>query len=275
MAEEWRYPKGDQIVLTVPGASIGDAVASGWITGVALTDAEIDGRVTVKRCGSHILAVTAVDDDGNSAIAEGDCLFYQGLGLPLSKVKDGKVPFGWALEALNAGETGEIEVLLAGGEDCGLAEAGLIGTDQLEDGAVTTDKIANGAVTAAKFADGAGVAALIAAGLGGSEVCTKASDGVIDLLPAGTGVNAVLIIAICTETFANNTGTQTVFTVGDETTANKFMASTVLAGATVGDIFVAAGATASAEKVQITATKAVGDGTGAATFVALALPEAV
>lgn len=90
-------------------------VVGNGLRGVALTDySSSDAKATVE-LGPVVydLSVQAVDDAGSSAVSVGDRLYYGGSASPyLSKKKSGKF-FGLALEAINAGSTDTINVLVA------------------------------------------------------------------------------------------------------------------------------------------------------------------
>lgn len=117
-----------------------------------------------------------------------------------------------------------------------------------------------------------GLAALVAAGLGAYDVYDKATVGAQTLLAADPAARAALIVVVVTEAFAESTGTQTVFTIGETDTANKFAANTVLVDAAEGDVFVFAGTLTATKALLVTGTAAVGDGTGAIAVTALVLP---
>jgi predicted RecA/RadA family phage recombinase len=101
---------GDVLRLTV-GAAIdsGDHVSVGnALRGVALTDYDSgDGKASIEMGSVYDLSVTAIDDAGNSAVALGDRLYTDGT--TITKKKSGKF-FGVALEAVNTGTTGTINV---------------------------------------------------------------------------------------------------------------------------------------------------------------------
>ncbi len=109
--------EGRKLRLTVGSTVVsGDPVAIGnAIRGVAITDySAADAKATIDTEGVYDLSVQAVDDDGNSAVAAGDRLYYAGSAAPyLSKKKSGKF-FGIALEAVGSGLTATINVLLGG-----------------------------------------------------------------------------------------------------------------------------------------------------------------
>lgn len=107
---------GKKLRLTVgSGVVAGDPVIVGnALAGVALTDySAADGKATIDVEGVFDLSVKAIDDDGNSAVALGDRIYYVTGDTPvLSKKKSGKF-FGVALEAVTAGQTATINVKLA------------------------------------------------------------------------------------------------------------------------------------------------------------------
>lgn len=71
-------------------------------------DANDEAICTIPCAHAQVVSATAVDHIGNSAIAVGDKL-YLDTGVINKDSTDG-VPFGYALEALAAGETGDILV---------------------------------------------------------------------------------------------------------------------------------------------------------------------
>lgn len=112
MADNFDYWEGNQIKVTKAAASSGDPILVGAaLTGVALTDTDADGKITLKRNGSAELEVEAVDANGASAIVLGDILYYSTGDDPLINKKATGVRFGYALEAVASG-TDTIEVLL-------------------------------------------------------------------------------------------------------------------------------------------------------------------
>lgn len=89
----------------------GDPIRCGAITGVAQTDERSDGTTSVDiGPTTWNLSVKAVDDAGNSAVALYDQLFYVDADTPVLSKKQSGYPFGYALEALDAGTTGTIHV---------------------------------------------------------------------------------------------------------------------------------------------------------------------
>ncbi len=95
--------------------SSNDSCRTGNLIGVALTDERTDGMTTVDTGGVYNLSVKGIDDDGNSAVAIGDKLYYvdadigTGTGF-LSKKVSGYFA-GLALEIVPTGTTVTINVL--------------------------------------------------------------------------------------------------------------------------------------------------------------------
>jgi len=108
--------KGDTITVAVThptSPSSGDPVRMGDFCGVAAADESSDGKTPVVRRGVVDVSVKAVDEDGDSAVALFDPIYYVDADTPkLSKKDSGKL-FGFALETISAGSTDTINVLLA------------------------------------------------------------------------------------------------------------------------------------------------------------------
>lgn len=134
---------GDQIYLaTATGMESGDPFLYGdYRPCVLLTDAETDSpyNATVKTSGVFDLSVEAVNASGDSAVSIGDMIFYTSTDDPVLNKKGTGKPFGVALEAIDAGETATINVLI---NPVFLAASG-IATADIADDAVTLDKLVN------------------------------------------------------------------------------------------------------------------------------------
>ena len=108
------------LICTHPASpSSGDPVRIGNLIGVALTDERTAGDTTVDLGqGVYDLSVKAIDDDGNSAVAVGDKLYYvdadvdDGTGF-LSKKVTGYFA-GIALEIVKIGPGGGNSKVLNG-----------------------------------------------------------------------------------------------------------------------------------------------------------------
>ena len=125
---------GLTVECTVPSGTVsGGPVVVNGIPGVVLVDRTTAGKATVDFTpGKHWgLSVNAVDDDGDSAVAEGDELFFTaGDTIKLSKKKSGSF-WGRAMAAnpggsttlIAAGSSGTINVRKAGDAGQGSVEA--------------------------------------------------------------------------------------------------------------------------------------------------------
>lgn len=103
---------GDQLdrrpTLPVSGGKVGDPAMHGPRPAVLKTDQDpVTNRATLKFNGSHRFNVHAVDGTGNSAIANGDRLYFDpapGATNPnINKDATNGQFFGVAAEAVNAG----------------------------------------------------------------------------------------------------------------------------------------------------------------------------
>jgi hypothetical protein len=135
------------VACSSPAAPVtGDPVRYGYLTGVALTDKGEGGNAATETTvdfGQAIwdLSVKGVDDDGDSAVAVGNAIFYVDADTPKLSKKVSGYFFGIAMEAVGSGLTATIQVLHMPAPGAGaLATSG-----------VTTTKIADAAVTAGKL----------------------------------------------------------------------------------------------------------------------------
>lgn len=88
----------------------GDPVRCGERCGVALKDELADGTCSVQFQGGFTLSVKGVDGSGNSAVVQGDKLYYVDADTPkISKKATGHF-FGYAGAAITSGSTASIEV---------------------------------------------------------------------------------------------------------------------------------------------------------------------
>jgi len=106
---------------------------------------------------------------------------------------------------------------------------------------------------------------------GASAAYPKTTDGVQTLLAADSSARTVIIVAEVTETFADNTGGQPTFKIGETDADDKFAATSVFTDATSGTVKVLAGTLTAAKALIVTAAKATGDGAGALKVTALAV----
>jgi predicted RecA/RadA family phage recombinase len=97
----------------------GDPVRIGNIPGVALLDADSDGKTVVQIDGVFELLVGGIDQSGNSAVLGGDKLYFTEGDTPPVNKKNTGVPFGYAhgdhavQMVASAATTTKIEVLIS------------------------------------------------------------------------------------------------------------------------------------------------------------------
>lgn len=93
----------------------GTPVLLGPVPGVALTDEDDDGDVTVQFGGVYDFPVKGANNAGNTAIAIGGSVFYDAGATPdeLNADNTNGTLFGYALEAVASGATTTIRVKLA------------------------------------------------------------------------------------------------------------------------------------------------------------------
>jgi hypothetical protein len=96
------------------GVVSSDPVMVSDLPGVAETSRDSDGYANIKHPGGLVydLSVKAINASGNSAVAVGDKIYYTAADTPkLSKKATGDF-YGYAMEAITAGSTATIEVLI-------------------------------------------------------------------------------------------------------------------------------------------------------------------
>lgn len=131
------------VACSNPAAPVaGDPVRFGELTGVALTDEGEGGNASTETTvyfGPCVVdvSVKGVDDSGNSAVAVGDTIYYVDADTPKLSKKASGYFFGFALETVNAGSTGTINVMHAPAG----AWTGTVNTGDLASGAVTAAKL--------------------------------------------------------------------------------------------------------------------------------------
>jgi predicted RecA/RadA family phage recombinase len=139
------------VMATVTGAESGDTfVVGGYLPCVLLDDANSASpyNATVQTEGVFDISCKAHDGSSNSAIAVGDMLYWTDKDTALDK-DSSEDPFGIALEAVSAGETATINVMLVPKA----VMPGTVGTSDLEAAAVETAKIKDSNVTIEKLED--------------------------------------------------------------------------------------------------------------------------
>ena len=141
MATNMIMAEGSNIELAIAGRTSGYPVIKGHLTGVATTDTDSAGNVSVRTKGVFDLSVSGTNDAGNSAVVVGDAL-YIAADYTLSKKQSGTF-FGYALETVNAGATSTINVLLGTGVI--QADGNQLVTDESFDSNPVTALLAGGA----------------------------------------------------------------------------------------------------------------------------------
>lgn len=113
MAANRKFESKRTLTLTPTsgGVSSGDPCVVGQIPGVSLNGGGAVAQ-TIDTGGVYTLNVNGVDGSGNSAVAQGDIIYYTaGDTVKLSKKATG-VRFGYAVGTLTSGATGKIDVAL-------------------------------------------------------------------------------------------------------------------------------------------------------------------
>jgi hypothetical protein len=122
-------PQSDYNITVIPATespvatpASGDPVVCGQIPGVCQANADsVTGAVAVSRRGAFTLTVNAVNDSGNSAVNNGDTVYFTAAhAIKLSKEAVGSVRFGYAFDAsvasgtqlIASGSSGAIPVLI-------------------------------------------------------------------------------------------------------------------------------------------------------------------
>jgi len=115
MATNEVYELGDRfaVACTDPATpASGDPVRYGERPGVALIAEAADGLATVAFTGVFNLSVKGVDQSGNSAVAEGDILYYVDADTPKISKKNTGHRFGYANGTVGSSSTATIPVIL-------------------------------------------------------------------------------------------------------------------------------------------------------------------
>ena len=104
-------PAGGGVVVAKDPVTFG-TVSDGWGVGVAFNAGTVNDLISIDTEGIWCLDVEAVDDAGNSAVRIGDPIFINRTACTLSKRRNQAthVPFGTALDAIDAGVTAGIAV---------------------------------------------------------------------------------------------------------------------------------------------------------------------
>lgn len=108
MATNLRFDPGNQIVVAKASISAGDPVVFGQVPGVALTDTDGSGNITMKTDGVYLMSVKGADGSGNAAITAGDIIYLDSTELNVDSTNG--VRWGYALQAVSSGATTSILV---------------------------------------------------------------------------------------------------------------------------------------------------------------------
>jgi hypothetical protein len=140
-------------------------VVGGYLPCVLLTDADSGSpyEATVATQGVFDLSVEAVDDDGNSAVSVGDAIYYASGDDPVLTKKASGEFLGVALEAIDAGCTSTINVLLR-------PKAGVGGVDEGSLAALVQDRMAKLSLSAVDNEDGTGTLSIQAQDAAGNSL---------------------------------------------------------------------------------------------------------
>lgn len=122
MAKNEVFEDGDNLSLTMSHPTVpasGDPCRYGELVGVAQANELANGQTPVTFKGVHLLSVKGVDGGGNSAVANGDKIYYVDADTPpLSKKATGRFA-GFAVETpsnagtVTSGSTATIGVRLS------------------------------------------------------------------------------------------------------------------------------------------------------------------
>lgn len=115
MAKNQVYRDADSLAVACSDPTTpvsGDPVVYGQRPGVCLVSEGSDGLATVKFSGEYTFSVKGVDGGGNSAVAEGDILYYVAADTPKLSKKATGVRFGYAAAAVSSGATTTIPVII-------------------------------------------------------------------------------------------------------------------------------------------------------------------
>ena len=105
-----------EIVTTdadIVAATSGDFIVYGELAGFALSDYDATrGGIVVSLTGGYEVEVVAEDGDGDEAVYVGSWLYWDAAADEINRDSTNGVPIGQALEAVTAGETATIAIVL-------------------------------------------------------------------------------------------------------------------------------------------------------------------
>ena len=106
----WELVTNDANVAT---ATSDDLIIYGELVGFALTDYDPHrGSIVVSTTGAYEVEVVAKDGSGNAAVYDGSWLYWDAADGEVNRDSTNGIPIGQALEAIPAGETATIGVIL-------------------------------------------------------------------------------------------------------------------------------------------------------------------
>jgi predicted RecA/RadA family phage recombinase len=142
-----KVQEGKVLLLALAaGTKSGAPVVVGGLHGVALIDADATtNKATVDLTGVYDLSVKAVNDAGNSAVAEGEAIYYVAGDTPKLSKKSSGTFFGFAVEAITSGSTDTINVLVVQSDTLAAIGAGAVTKTMLAGGFLKAKVLAGGA----------------------------------------------------------------------------------------------------------------------------------
>lgn len=110
----YQTDSGENIVATIGIGKVSGApvIIGNGLVGVAESTADAAGKGTLSRSGTYDLSVRGHNGAANTAIAEGDKIYYKVGATPVLNVDTSGVFFGYARAAVTSGATSTIKVTL-------------------------------------------------------------------------------------------------------------------------------------------------------------------
>jgi len=106
----WEFVTDD---ADVAAATSGDLVVFGELVGFALNDYDDEtGSIVIDATGGYEIEVVAEDGSGDSAVDVGAWVYWDAAADEVNRDATNGVPIGQALEAVTAGETATIGIVL-------------------------------------------------------------------------------------------------------------------------------------------------------------------
>jgi hypothetical protein len=248
--------------------SIPSAVA-GYAVGCVLTDTTT-GHVYVNTGSASSCTFNDVGaiSAGEIALATGSILVgTAGVGAAVDAKASGNVLVGNATTLVS--DTPDNAGLVAKTGNQAVAGIKTFSSPPIMSGA----SITAATIPASSLVNGAGIAVMVTAGLGNSGSYVKTDTGTKTLVAANaTKDRGVLVVVTITETFATGDTSQLILKIGETNTIEKCAASAVFTNAAAGSVFCFGFINTSTKAIIATLTASAGTGTGAFSYVVLALP---